>query len=41
LVIEVRPQKRLDVWVTFQDTEEFGPGVAAIADNTNWEFHFV
>jgi hypothetical protein len=41
LVVEVRPQERLDVRVTFQDTEEFRPGVAAIADNTNWEFHFV
>ena len=41
LVVDVRPQERLDVRVTFQDTEEFRPGVAAIADNTNWEFHFV
>jgi hypothetical protein len=40
LVVDVRPQERLDVRVTFQDTEEFRPGVAAIADNTNWEFHF-
>ena len=41
LVVEVRPQERLDVRVTFQDTEEFRTGVAEIADNTNWEFHFV
>jgi len=41
LVVEVRLQERLDVRVAFQDTEEFGPGVAAIADNTNGEFHFV
>ena len=27
--------------VTFQDTEEFRPGVAAKADNTNWKLHFV
>jgi hypothetical protein len=41
LVVDVRPQERLDVRVTFQDTEEFRPGVAAIADNTNGELHDV
>jgi hypothetical protein len=41
LVVEVRPQERLDVRVTFQDTDEFRPGVAAIADNTNRKLHFV
>jgi hypothetical protein len=41
LVVEVRLQQRLDVRVTIQDTEEFRPGVAAIADNANWELHLV
>jgi hypothetical protein len=39
VVLAVLQQDRLDVRLTFQDTEEFRPGVAAIADNTNWEFH--
>jgi hypothetical protein len=41
LVVEVRLQERLNVRVTFQDTEEFRPGVAAIADNTNGKLHIV
>jgi hypothetical protein len=41
LVVEVRPEERLDVRVTFQDADEFRPGVAAIADNTNGKLHFV
>ena len=41
LVIDVRPQERLDVRMPFQDAEEFRPGVAAIADNTNGKLHFV
>jgi hypothetical protein len=41
LIVEVRPQKRLDVRVTFQDVEEFRPGVAAIADNADRKLHFV
>jgi hypothetical protein len=41
VVVEVRPQERLDVRVAFQDTDEFRPGIAAIADNPDWEFHFV
>jgi len=41
VVVEVRPQEGLNMRVAFQDTEEFRPGIAAIADNTNWELHFV
>jgi hypothetical protein len=41
LVVEIRPQERLDVRVTFQDTEEFRPGIAAIADNSDLWAHDV
>jgi hypothetical protein len=41
LVVDVRPQERLDVRVTFQDTDEFRPGVAAIADNANFAPHWL
>jgi hypothetical protein len=41
VVVEVLPQEGLDVRMAFQDTDEFRPGIAAIADNTNWELHDV
>jgi hypothetical protein len=41
VVVEVRPQERLDVRVAFQDTDEFRPGIAAIADNSDCKLHLV
>jgi hypothetical protein len=39
VVVQVRPQERLDVRVAFQDTDEFCPGIAAIADNADFGSH--